>query len=155
MPNEYFISKTEPVRKTLDLIELITPPDEPWCYINIYTHMVCLEWAASSWDAEPELKRAEALDFLGRWARRFVKLGEVAKTYGDYDTAVTIKLTWGTTLTAKASAEVTCEFVPVIGENGEPLMREEDEHQTIKTGTKLVPVTEKICPPSFLAGARL
>jgi hypothetical protein len=113
-------------------------------------------------DVTPDERREWSMAFLAEWTLRFHRAGlKVHKDYGPYAVSVEVDLAGtGWRLRAQVVSEAVCEMVPIVDpESGEPVMEEIEEVDPewvppiapkIK---RLVPKTEKVCPPSFLAGA--
>lgn len=107
--------------------------------------------------------RTQALMRVARCASRLARLGEVAKNSGDYSYTLSVKkelevlgsftqFDLDVHLVATMSVDMVCEMVPVLDDDGEPVVEEfETEEATYHKVTKTRPVTQKVCPPSLLA----
>lgn len=100
-------------------------------------------------------KREQCLAFLGRWMQRFSPLGKVEKIYGEYEVIAEVRTEDGLTFRATASAPQVCTYVPIVDDDGEPvLVPEVKSVATYTEVTEMVPARERVCPPSFLAGLK-
>lgn len=154
--------RAEGITKALDCLRIVTPIDELVVgpTFHEWDNRIVVQWSQYDDDVielDDAGKRASALAFLARWARRLAKLGQVEKDYGDDHVAVTVELACGWSLQARAEAAAVCTYVDVLDpETGEPVMEAtEVSDPDAPRITKLVPKTERICPPSLLQGASL
>lgn len=156
--------------QALQKFKTIAPPDGTGQLMVLTTsHKIRATWVRpdETWPwhqpddeakaAAEQAARDDAKRFLGVWAQRLKLLAgpdhKVLKTFGDYSVSVSISTTEGWTFEAEATADAVCEIRPVIDDTGQPVMDEvEDSEVTYTPVTKLVPRTEKVCPPSFLEG---
>lgn len=105
----------------------------------------------ASWGTGSQIvKRARALMFLQRSARRLKGLGKVDKHSNDYSYELKVQV-GEHTVRAYVEADLVCHYE----ETGELEEHEVEEIITpaqVKTRTELRPKRKKVCPPSILHG---
>lgn len=108
-------------------------------------------WHNAAWDATDAQKRTDTLGWLARWAARLARRGKVTKEFTVY--SVFLNVGEGSNLIQfGAGNEYVCEIVPKLDECGAPVM-EAKVTPTVTGKVEMVPVTEKVCPPSLLQAA--
>lgn len=137
-------------------IESLTPFDEEASTnfaVRSWDQIIDIDFALP-WTMSREERRDETVARLGRWAKRLVQFGPVTKDFGEYRVELSVQAgDWR--IEVSATTDAVCERKPVLDDDGKPKL---ERKVTVKHGpsfelVEMVPVTEKVCPPSLLEAA--